>query len=81
MVVHQADGTEYDLVQDGVTGVRVPGAGVEDFRAALEDLRGDPVRRTAMASASQQAVRSLWTTGNMVSQIVHAARYALSARR
>ena len=81
VVVHQADGTEYDLVQDGVTGVRVPGAGVEDFRSALEDLRGDPVRRTAMASASQRAVRSLWTTGNMVSQIVHAARYALSARR
>ena len=80
VVVHQADGTEYDLVRNGVTGVRVSGAGVEDFRTALEHLRADPVRRTGMASASQQAVRSLWTTSNMVSQIVHAARYARSAR-
>lgn len=80
VVVHQADGTEYDLVQDGVTGLRVSGAGVEDFQAALEDLRADPLRRTRMASASQQAVRSLWTTGNMVSQIIHAARCARSAR-
>ena len=80
VVVHQADGTEYDLVQNGVTGVRVSGAGVEDFREALEALRSDPVRCEQMASASRQAVRSLWTTSNMVSQITRAAQYAWSAR-
>ena len=80
VVVHQADGTEYDLVQNGVTGMRVSGAGVEDFGVALEALRADPARRTGMASASQKAMRSLWTTGNMVRQIVRAARYARSAR-
>ena len=80
VVVHQADGTEYDLVRNGVTGVRVSGAGVEDFREALEALRSDPVRCEAMASASRQAVRSLWTTSNMVGQITRAAQYAWSAR-
>ncbi len=80
VVVHHADGTEYDLVRSWVTGVRVAGDGVEDFREALEVLRSDPARCVAMASASRHAVQALWTTGNMVSQITRAAEYARSAR-
>ena len=76
VVVHQADGTEYDLVRNGVTGMRVSGAGVDDFREALEALRSDPLRCQAMGSASRQAVRSVWTTGNMVRQITRAVQYA-----
>ncbi|MCY4372823.1 MAG: glycosyltransferase family 4 protein [Spirochaetaceae bacterium] len=80
VVVHQADGTEYDLVRKGGTGGHVSGPALENFRIALEALRCDPERCEAMASASRQAVRSLWTTSNMVSQITRAAQYARSAR-
>ena len=80
VIVHQADGTEYDLVEHGVTGVRVAAAGVDDFRDALEGLRRDPLRCMAMARASRQAARSIWTTDNMVSQITRAAHYAQAAR-
>ena len=76
VVVHQADGTEYDLVRNGVTGVVVAGGGVEDFREALEDLRNDPTRCAAMGSASRRVVERRWNTGNMVRQIVRAAEYA-----
>ena len=39
------------------------------------------VRCEQMASASRQAVRSLWTTSNMVSQITRAAQYAWSSAK
>ena len=75
VVVHQADGTEYDLVRNGVTGVVVSAGAVDDFREALEELRNDPVRCAAMGSASRRLVERRWNTGNMVRQIVRAAEY------
>ena len=79
VVVHQADGTEYDLVRNWVTGVVVSAGAVEDFREALEELRNDPVRCAAMGSASRQMVERRWNTGNMVCQIVRAAEYLRAA--
>ena len=79
VVVHQADGTEYDLVRNGITGVVVSAGAVEDFREALEELRNDPVRCAAMGSASRQLVERRWNTGNMVCQIVRAAEYLRAA--
>ena len=76
VVVHEADGTEHDLVENGVTGVRVAGGGVEDFRAALEMLRENPERRAAMGAASRRIVEARWNTDNMVRQILRAAEYA-----
>ena len=79
VVVHRADGTEYDLVRKGITGVVVSAGAVEDFREALEELRNDPVRCAAMGSASRQLVERRWNTGNMVCQIVRAAEYLRAA--
>ena len=76
VVVHQADGTEHDLVENGVTGVRVTEGRVTDFREALEMLRGDPERRAAMAAASRRVVAERCNTDNMVRQILRAADYA-----
>ena len=76
VVVHEADGTEHDLVENGVTGVRVAGGGVEDFRQALEMLRGNPERRAAMGAASRRVVEVRCNTDNMVRQILRAAEYA-----
>lgn len=80
VVLHEADGTEYDLVENGVTGVRVAGGSVEDFRDALETLRGDPERGAAMGAASRRVVERRCNTDNMVRQIRRAAEYARRRR-
>ena len=80
VVLHEADGTEYDLVENGVTGVRVAGGSVEDFRDALETLWGDPGRGAAMGAASRRVVERRCNTDNMVRQIRRAAEYARRRR-
>ena len=80
VVLHEADGTEYDLVENGVTGVRVAGGSVEDFRDALETLRGDPERGAAMGAASRRVVERRCNTDNMVRQILRAGEYARGRR-
>lgn len=80
VVVHQADGTEYDLVENEVTGIRVAGGSVEDFRRALEMLRRDPQRRAAMGATGRRLVEQGFNTDNMVRQILRAARYARAGR-
>lgn len=79
VLVHQADGTEYDLVHDGETGLLLPEGSVEAFGAALSRLQDDPSRCAKMGERSRDLVRSRYSTGNMVKQIVAAARYAMQA--
>ena len=79
VVVHQADGTEYDLVRHQVTGIVVSSSAVEDFRKALETLRNEPARCAAMGSEGRHVVDQLWTTGHMVRQFLRAVEYARGA--
>ena len=81
VVVHQADGTEYDLVLDGVTGLRLSEGACEDFRKALESLHDDPQRCAEMGAEGRRRLQRCWTTDNMVSQIIRAAGYARAARQ
>ena len=80
VIVHQADGTEYDLVQDGVTGFHLQSGNLNDFRKALEQLQSNPGLCEKMGSESRRLVKSRFTTENMVNQIVSAAQYAKKAR-
>lgn len=80
VVVHQADGTEYDLVRDGVTGVHLADGTCERFRDALKSLHDDPQRRVEMGAEGRRQLERSWTTANMVREITRAARYARAAR-
>lgn len=80
VIVHQADGTEYDLIQNEVTGLHLSGGSVNDFRKALEYLLNNPVKCSKMGVASKQLVESRFTTTNMVQQIIRAAHFAKKAR-
>ena len=80
VVTYQADGTEYDLIQNEVTGLRLAGGSVNDFRKALEFLYHDPIRCAKMGLMGRQLVESRYTTSNMVEQIIRAAQYAKSVR-
>ncbi len=80
VVVHETDGTEYDLVQNEVTGFHVSDGSVESFRKALEFLRSKPSECIRMGSMGRRFVESHFTTNNMVEQIIRAARFAKDAR-
>jgi glycosyltransferase involved in cell wall biosynthesis len=42
VLVHEADGTEHDLVKDGVTGRILESGSVDDFKEVIESMEADP---------------------------------------
>jgi glycosyltransferase involved in cell wall biosynthesis len=80
VIVHQADGTEYDLVQNEVTGLRLSGGSVNDFRTAIELLQGNPSLCASMGEKSKELLETRYTTDNMAKQILTAARFARKSR-
>lgn len=80
VIVHEADGTEYDLIQDGVTGLMLKGGRVKDFREALEKLVKVPSLCAEMGQNGERLLKERFTTENMVRQIVRAGNYAKSVR-
>lgn len=80
VVVHHADGTEYDLVQGGITGLRVTDGNLAAFQDAITTLQEDPGLCERMASESKELLATRFTTANMAEQIVNAAHFAAEAR-
>jgi len=80
VIVHEADGTEYDLVIDMVTGIRVTKGDAGSFCEAIEYIAGRPDVCADMGRNSRRLVETRYTTRNMVKQIIHAAHYARNAR-
>jgi glycosyltransferase involved in cell wall biosynthesis len=80
VIVHQADGTEYDLVRDGETGIRPTAGEVADFRGAIESLARDPERAARMGEAGRRLAEEEATLDAMVEHIVEACRLALQKR-
>lgn len=81
VLVHQADGTEYDLVRDGETGERISDGSVKSFRDALERMISDPARLARMGRRAQALARSELNQDAMVRSIIRAAEFARGARR
>ncbi|TFB10135.1 glycosyltransferase [Candidatus Marinimicrobia bacterium MT.SAG.2] len=79
IIVHQADGTEYDLVQDKVTGFHLSGGSVDDFYQAIKYLQINPDICAEMGQKSKQLVETKFTIDNMVNQIKRAAHYVKKA--
>lgn len=80
VIVHQADGTEYDLVHEQRTGIIVAEGNVRAFRDALEYLRTNPRLCEEMGNSGRDNVIERWNTANMVSQVVRVAEIAYSGR-
>lgn len=81
ILVHQGDGTEYDLVEQWVTGVLVENGSVEDFANALRQLKQAPERARAMGVAAREKVTRTMNTSNMAAACLRAADYAIRVRR
>jgi glycosyltransferase involved in cell wall biosynthesis len=80
VIVHEADGTESDLVDDGVTGLRLRHGAVQSFVKALEQLRVQPRLLQTMGIVGKQRLRNQYNEAAMARQIVEASRYAITAR-
>jgi len=81
VIVHQADGTEVDLVRDGVTGYRLDSGSPEAIRAAIKKLYSAPDVAAAMGIVGQKLVEQTYTLESMVKAIQAAAIQAIKQRK
>lgn len=78
VIVHQADGTEYDLIKHNETGIILKHGNVTDFQKAVELLQANPQMSSSFGIASRKLVESTFTTESMVAQISSASTFAAS---
>lgn len=76
IVVHEADGTEYDLVNHQANGIRVQNGTTAEFQEALQYLANNPDVAEAMGAKGREMVEHHYTTDNMVDNIVAALHHA-----
>jgi len=76
VIVHQADGTEYDLIKNGENGLLLAEGSLSEFRRAIKYLFGNRKRCRQMGSYGKELIRTQFSTGNMTSNIICAAKYA-----
>ncbi len=79
VVVHQADGTEFDLVVDGETGIRLQDGSVSAIRAGLDRLRNMADRGKSLGEAGFARLNERFLMEHMVSQIEHCVLNVVSS--
>jgi glycosyltransferase involved in cell wall biosynthesis len=79
-VVTTPVGSIDEIVTDGESGVMVPPSDERALRSALEDLLGDPGRRSALAGRALQVARERFGEARMVERMVEVFRDAARAR-
>lgn len=80
VIVHQADGVEFDLVQDGITGYRLDNNSAEAIRAAITKLWNAPEEAAAMGVAGQRLIERKYTSDSMAKAIQAAVVQAIKQR-
>lgn len=81
VIAFEADGTEYDLVQDALTGVRLRRGDAEELAAVLDAVIRDANVCQAMGQRAQEMVGKYFTQEAMAKNIIQAAHSAQQARR
>lgn len=72
VVVHQADGTEYDLVKNGESGFILKNGTIDEFKDKIEWLENNRERTELMGKLGRRMVELTFNTQNMVNKIVEA---------
>lgn len=72
VLVHQADGTEYDLIANELTGVRVGSVG--EFEPWIRRLANDPGMARRWGRTGRARLEEAFTTEHMVDSILQAVR-------
>jgi glycosyltransferase involved in cell wall biosynthesis len=69
VIVHMCDGTEYELIQDNLTGVHLTNGDIQDFSCAIFGLASNSKKCIRMGSLGRKMIETKFNTGNMVKQI------------
>jgi glycosyltransferase involved in cell wall biosynthesis len=81
VAVYHADGTEVDLVVDGVTGFRLKKGSAEEISSLIERLSKNTVALKEMGKAAQELIRTRYTRDSMVEALMQAIKNASDVRR
>ncbi|MFC1596905.1 glycosyltransferase family 4 protein [Planctomycetota bacterium] len=81
VIVHQADGTEYDLVRERATGIRVDHGNPSDFADAIRFLCEHPSQAEAWGERAKKLIESEFSQTQMVARILDAIAHARRARQ
>ena len=81
VIVCEADGTEYDLVSNGETGIHLEKNSVIAFRESIERLRLRPREREEMGAAARQRLIGSFLTEHMTTNITRLVRSCHEAKK
>jgi glycosyltransferase involved in cell wall biosynthesis len=81
VIVYEADGTEVDLVQDGITGYRLKCASAEALSAAIKRICVETVDAREMGKEARNLLARRYTSEHMVEAIYSALTRAIELRR
>ena len=74
----EADGSQRDLIREGVNGWMLPSGDEKALLRIIRDALGDPRRLETMGAASRRIVREMATIDRMVDGFLSAMRYSLA---
>ncbi len=81
VIAYQADGTEYDLVIEGETGILLKDGSPEELRSAIEKLNADRGAVERMGKRAKILVKDKFNTPHMIENILEAIHYSRERRR
>jgi glycosyltransferase involved in cell wall biosynthesis len=81
VLVHRADGTEFDLVQDNITGLRLKNGDVDEILLALEKFRTNPQMEIDFGWNGLNLVRYKFTIEHSSEAIKDACSKAIKLRK
>jgi glycosyltransferase involved in cell wall biosynthesis len=76
VIAYQADGTEYDPIQNGVNGIRLNRGDSTEITEAIEPLQKNPGRTNTLGVVVNRFIREEFKQENMVLQIARALEAA-----
>lgn len=77
VIVYQADGTEYDLIKNNITGIHLAEGNVEDFANAIRWGNENPDKLNEMSIKCRYSIENEYTTEAMIQNIKKALSYTL----
>jgi glycosyltransferase involved in cell wall biosynthesis len=81
VVVHQADGTEYDLIQNKITGLLLKDGTVNNFYETIKYMCKNIDETNKMGERAKILIKERLNTENMINQIINAAQYSYNKRK
>lgn len=80
IIVHLCDGTESDLIENGINGIKLKNGNSLEFYNAIRYLSSNPKECIRLGEIGRKMVEEIFTTSKMIAQIKSAAIYVTKGR-